>query len=55
MGLSRESSINSGYGINQWGESTYEDGSHMREQIYKNYLNKMYYGGTSVTCYNGYK
>ena len=37
-----ESSINSGWGVNEWSQSDL-----------KNYLNTMYYGGTSVTCYNG--
>ena len=39
---SSESSINSGWGVNEWSTSAL-----------KNYLNTMYYGGTSVTCYNG--
>ena len=39
---SSESSINSGWGVNEWSQSDL-----------KNYLNTMYYGGTSVTCYNG--
>ncbi len=39
---SSESSINYGYGVNEWSQSDL-----------KNYLNTMYYGGTSVTCYNG--
>ena len=38
---SSESSINGGYGVNEWSQSAL-----------KNYLNTMYYGGTSVTCYN---
>ena len=39
---SSESSINSGWGVNEWSQSDL-----------KNYLNTMYYGGTSVTCYGG--
>ena len=39
---SSESSVNVGYGVNEWSQSAL-----------KNYLNTMYYGGTSVTCYNG--
>ena len=39
---SSESSINSGWGVNEWSQSDL-----------KNYLNTMYYGGTSVTCYTG--
>ena len=39
---SSESTINSGWGVNEWSQSDL-----------KNYLNTMYYGGTSVTCYNG--
>ena len=35
-----KSSINYGYGINEWSQATL-----------KEYLNTMYYGGTSVTCY----
>ena len=50
---SSDSTINSGNGINQWGESTYEDGSLYEGADLQVYLNKMYYGGTSVTCYNG--
>ena len=50
---SSDSTINSGNGINQWGESTYEDESLYEGADLQVYLNKMYYGGTSVTCYNG--
>ena len=39
---SSESSVNDGCGVNEWSQSAL-----------KNYLNTMYYGGTSVTCYNG--
>ena len=39
---SSESSVNGGWGVNEWSQSAL-----------KNYLNTMYYGGTSVTCYNG--
>ena len=39
---SSESSINNGYGVNEWSQADLQV-----------YLNKMYYGGTSVTCYNG--
>ena len=39
---SSESSVNNGWGVNEWSQSDL-----------KNYLNTMYYGGTSVTCYNG--
>ena len=48
---SSESSINKGYGVNEWGESTYEDGSYYEGADLMQYLNKMYYGGTDVTCY----
>ena len=48
---SSESSVNSGWGINQWGESTYEDGTSYPGSDLMQYLNKMYYGGTEVTCY----
>ena len=50
---SSESTINNGRGINQWGESTYEDGTTYEGSDLMQYLNKMYYGGTSETCYNG--
>ena len=47
-----ESAIKNGYGINQWRESTYEDGSLYEGADLQVYLNKMYYGGdTTVTCY----
>ena len=39
---SSASNINNGNGVNEWSQSDL-----------KNYLNTMYYGGTSVTCYNG--
>ena len=39
---SSESSINEGWGVNEWSTSAL-----------KNYLNTMYYDGTEVTCYNG--
>ena len=40
---SSESSINSGYGVNEWSQADLQ-----------NYLNKMYYGGdTTVICYGG--
>ena len=38
---SSEASVNGGYGVNEWSQADL-----------KNYLNTMYYGGTSVTCYN---
>ena len=38
---SSESTINNGDGVNEWSQADL-----------KNYLNTMYYGGTSVTCYN---
>ena len=51
---SSASNINNGNGVNQWGESTYEDGSSYEGADLQVYLNKMYYGGdTTVTCYNG--
>ena len=37
---SSESSVNEGWGVNEWSQADL-----------KNYLNTMYYGGTSVTCY----
>ena len=47
-----ESTINNGNGINQWGESTYEDGTTYEGSDLMQYLNKMYYGGdTTITCY----
>ena len=50
---SSEESINYGWGINQWGESTYTDGSTYEGADLMLYLNKMYYKGETVTCYNG--
>ena len=48
-----DESVNGGYGINQWGESTYEDGTSYPGSDLMQYLNKMYYGGdTTVTCYS---
>ena len=41
---SSESSVNEGWGVNEWSQADL-----------KNYLNTMYYGGTSVTCYGGSK
>ena len=41
---SSESSVNGGYGVNEWSQADL-----------KNYLNTMYYGGTTVTCYGGSK
>ena len=41
---SSESSVNGGYGVNEWSQADLQV-----------YLNKMYYGGTSVTCYGGSK
>ena len=40
---SSESSVNNGMGVNEWSQADL-----------KNYLNTMYYGGTSVTCYGIY-
>ena len=39
---SSEASVNGGWGVNEWSQADL-----------KNYLNTMYYGGTSVTCYTG--
>ena len=50
---SSDESINGGAGINQWGESTDADGNEYAGADLQVYLNKMYYGGTSVTCYGG--
>ena len=51
---SSESSVNDGWGVNQWGESTYEDGTTYEGSDLMQYLNKRYYGGdTTVTCYDG--
>ena len=49
-----ESSVNNGDGVNQWGESTYEDGTSYPGSDLMQYLNKMYYGGdTTIMCYDG--
>ena len=50
---SSDSTINSGSGINQWGESTDADGNEYAGADLQVYLNKRYYGGTTVTCYGG--
>ena len=51
---SSESSVNNGWGINQWGESKDANGNEYAGADLQVYLNKMYYGGdTTVTCYNG--
>ncbi len=39
---SSEYRVNGGYGVNEWSQADL-----------KNYLNTMYYGGTSITCYKG--
>ena len=52
---SSESTINNSRGINQWGESTYEDGNEYAGADLQVYLNKMYYGGTTVTCFDAWK
>ena len=50
---SSDSTINNGYGINQWGESKDEDGNFYEGAKLQVYLNKRYYGGdTTVLCYN---
>ena len=41
---SSDSSVNNGHGVNEWSQADL-----------KEYLNTMYYGGTSVTCYGGSK
>ena len=40
---SSDETINYGYGVNEWSQADL-----------KEYLNTMYYGGTSVTCYDSY-
>ena len=47
-----ESTVNSGYGINQWGERKDTSGNIYEGADLQVYLNKMYYGGIEVTCYN---
>ena len=52
---SSANNVNHGYGINQWGESTYEDGSSYEGADLQVYLNKMYYGGdTTITCFGNW-
>jgi len=49
---SSESSVNNGYGVNQWGESKDANGNEYAGADLQVYLNKMYYGGdTTITCY----
>ena len=51
---SSESSVNGGYGINQWGESKDTSGDIYEGADLQVYLNKMYYGGdTTIMCYGG--
>ena len=51
---SSDSTINSGYGINQWGESKDVNGNEYAGADLQVYLNKRYYGGdTTITCYGG--
>ena len=53
---SSDSTINKGFGINQWGESKDADGNEYAGADLQVYLNKMYYGGdTTITCYGGSK
>ena len=40
---SSDNSVNNGWGVNEWSQADL-----------KEYLNTMYYGGTSVTCYDSY-
>ena len=47
-----ESTVNNGYGINQWGESKDTSGNIYEGADLQVYLNKMYYDGIEVTCYN---
>ena len=49
---SSESTINGGFGINQWGERKDTSGNIYEGADLQVYLNKMYYGGIEVTCYN---
>ena len=50
---SSDSTINSGFGINQWGESTDADGNNYVGANLQIYLNKRYYGGdTTIKCYS---
>ena len=49
---SSESTINGGFGINQWGERKDTSGNIYEGADLQVYLNKMYYGGdTTITCY----
>ena len=41
---SSDPSVNYGYGVNEWSQADLQ-----------NYLNNMYYGGETVTCYGGFK
>ena len=52
---SSANNVNSGSGVNQWGESKDANGNEYAGADLQVYLNKMYYGGTSVTCYGGTK
>jgi len=47
---SSDSTVNSGYGINQWGESTYEDGSYYEGADIMRLLNGYYLGEEGEIC-----
>ena len=50
---SSDSTINSGFGVNQWGESKDADGNNYVGANLQIYLNKRYYGGdTTIKCYS---
>ena len=43
--------VNNNWGVNQWGESTYEDGNNYVGSSLYRYLNELYYGGNQVNCW----
>jgi len=45
-----ETAVNAGFGVNQWGESTYEDGSTYEGADLMRLLNEYYLGKTGTTC-----
>ena len=47
---SSASDVNSGYGINQWGESTYKDGTYYEGSDLMQLLNGYYIGAEGATC-----
>ena len=52
-GAHTDGEVNDGYGVNQWGASTYTDGSAYEGADLMRELNTLYLNQESGTCYNG--